>query len=539
MAISTPAPEPATSQRERPSEVNSGSWWLPRTRSSSAGSGPPQATMATHSAGDGSASDRARLHEGGAVPARQRRAVDDRVVVQDRAERAQRDVAEHHARQRFQQAARGVLRRAGRADGRLPATRPAPVPRRRSRSAPGRSSAPRSPRRSARGARGRGRRAWPRRRPARRAGACASVRSVHKPPKTLRCRPAPGKRACSARKYSPKPVRLVRGSSTSPPCGRTATKGSSAASTGVVERDAEAAAAVAEPGRGQVRARQLRRRLADDAAVQHGLHDHGAPPVRVEDPPRSALDIEAVDRSTEAHAANPSRSAAGVARKKKPAVEALGRPRRLAERRRRGHRRPQRGEALRLGGEAFEQRGERVRAAGAEVEAVEPVAHLLRHAADVGADDGPAVEQRLLDDQGRVLPPDGGDDHRVRRAHHLVHARVLVGAAVAEVAPACPPAASRRRRGTRAAGRNSRRAPRCAGRRPRPSPAARRRRRGRRCPSSARSARRSRRPARPPRPARRLGVGGGGGAEAAVAPSASGIPFSITEIAFGSMPHAT
>src|SRR5262245_22762206 len=62
-----------------------------------------------------------------------------------------------------------------------------------------------------------------------------------------------------------------------------------------------------------------------------------------------------------------------------------------------------------------------------EVQSVYPVLDFLGHAADVAADDRPPVEERLLDHQRRVLPPNRRDQDPVGVLHQLRKFLVNIG----------------------------------------------------------------------------------------------------------------
>ena len=71
-----------------------------------------------------------------------------------------------------------------------------------------------------------------------------------------------------------------------------------------------------------------------------------------------------------------------------------------------------------------------------EVEAVDAGPDLLGHSADVAADHGPPVHERLLDDERGVLPPARGHDHPVDLRHDPGHATGVVGPCKGDVLPA-------------------------------------------------------------------------------------------------------
>ena len=66
------------------------------------------------------------------------------------------------------------------------------------------------------------------------------------------------------------------------------------------------------------------------------------------------------------------------------------------------------------------------RVARPEVQAVDAVGDLLGHPADVAADHGPVVQERLLDHERRVLPPARRDDHPVGLGHQARQVVVVV-----------------------------------------------------------------------------------------------------------------
>ena len=62
----------------------------------------------------------------------------------------------------------------------------------------------------------------------------------------------------------------------------------------------------------------------------------------------------------------------------------------------------------------------------AEVQTVAPVGDLLCHSADGAAQDWLAVRERLLNDQGRILPPDGRDNDPIYISHKARQVPVYV-----------------------------------------------------------------------------------------------------------------
>ena len=66
---------------------------------------------------------------------------------------------------------------------------------------------------------------------------------------------------------------------------------------------------------------------------------------------------------------------------------------------------------------------------------VHPVANLFLHSADVAADHRPAVGERLLDHQRRVLPPNRGHDHPIDVGHQLRKLARFIAARQGHVLP--------------------------------------------------------------------------------------------------------
>ncbi len=95
-------------------------------------------------------------------------------------------------------------------------------------------------------------------------------------------------------------------------------------------------------------------------------------------------------------------------------------------------------DTVRVGREAGNGLGERMCVGGNEMHTVHAIADFSRHAADIGANDRDTIAQCFLNDDGRILPPDGGDADEVDGLHEgvdLVLAGKLAGVRPADEAP--------------------------------------------------------------------------------------------------------